>query len=603
MTTTGTSTNTKAKYSAVWGFLARRVTALWLLATLLSLAPLQAASKLAPELERLDSNATVDVIVQYENTPTGEDHNRVRQLGGTLHHELGVVKGAHYTVPAAALQSLANDPSVASIHPDRKLAATTTSINTIDYGWMDMLGLNSPSAKAAYDGTGIGVAVIDSGINSSSDLDGYSSGSQVVYNQSFVPGDSSTGDAFGHGTHVAGLVAGNGSHSSGFGATYTIRGIAPNANLINLRVLDANGNGTDSSVIAAIQKAISLKQQYNIRVINLSLGRPVAESYVNDPLCQAVQQAWQAGIVVVVAAGNQGRNNTVNTQGYGTITVPGNSPYAITVGAMNTEGTLTRSDDQMASYSSKGPTLLDHVVKPDLVAPGNRVLSLRVPGSTLDQLYPQNEISSSLYSRLPGFYSFYFELSGTSMATPMVSGGAALLLQQNPNLTPDQVKARLMKTASKSFPAASCPSGKTCPNLASESTTATDPTTNTTYTTYYDIFTVGAGYLDINAALNSQDVAPPNTSALSPTVSYNSKTGAVSLVNGSSIVWGSSSTWATSIVWGSSVLSGSSIVWGSSIIWGTAAPQDLSIVWGSSIVWGTGTAAAESAILAVNGDQ
>src|SRR3984893_15116553 len=110
--------------------------------------------------------------------------------------------------------------------------------------------------------------------------------------------------------------------------------------------------------------------------MNFSIGRPVTASYQNDPLCQAVQRAWEAGMVVVVAAGNNGRDNSQGTNGYGTITAPGNSPYVITVGAMNTLGTLTSTDDKITSYSSKGPTAIDHVVKPDLVAPGNHILSL-----------------------------------------------------------------------------------------------------------------------------------------------------------------------------------------------------------------------------------
>ena len=170
-------------------------------------------------------------------------------------------------------------------------------------------------------------------------------------------------------------------------------------------LLDSTGSSTDSIVIAAIQRAIQLKRQYNIRVINLSLGRPVFESYTVDPLCQAVEAAWNAGIVVVVAAGNDGRDNSQNTDGYATITAPGNDPYVITVGAMKTENTATRSDDLIASYSSKGPTLLDQVVKPDLVAPGNLIVSVLGDG-TLPQEYPQNITDQN-----------YFILSGTSMAT------------------------------------------------------------------------------------------------------------------------------------------------------------------------------------------
>src|SRR5205823_10182083 len=174
---------------------------------------------------------------------------------------------------------------------------------------------------------------------------------RVVYGESFVPGDSSTLDAYGHGTHVAGIVASNGA-SANYMNLYS--GIAPGANIVDLRVLDANGAGTDSAVIAAIQRAIALKAQYNIRVINLSLGRGVYESYKLDPLCQAVEQAWKAGIAVVVAAGNDGRDNTIGTKGYGTINAPGNDPYVITVGATKTSENVLRINDTIASYSSKG---------------------------------------------------------------------------------------------------------------------------------------------------------------------------------------------------------------------------------------------------------
>ena len=173
--------------------------------------------------------------------------------------------------------------------------------------------------------------------------------------------------------------------------------------------------------------------------------------------------------VVVVAAGNDGRDNSVGENGYGTINSPGNDPYVITVGAMKTEGTITRSDDLIASYSSKGPTLYDHYSKPDLVAPGNLVVSTLPPGMTLANLYPQNTVTGN-----------YFMLSGTSMATPVVSAAAALLLQQNSKWNPDQVKARLMETATKNFPVSSI---------------AVDLTTGVSYVSYYDTYTVGAGYL------------------------------------------------------------------------------------------------------------
>src|SRR5438445_680916 len=215
-----------------------------------------------------------------------------------------------------------------------------------------------------YDGTGVGVAVIDSGVNTINDLGApATSHTRVVYSANFDTSSSTTSDSYGHGTHVAGIIAGNAASSSCGNCDVPIRGIAPNANIVNLRVLDANGQATDSEVIAAIQQAISLKDTYNIRVINLSLGRGVFESYTTDPLCQAVEQAWNAGIVTVVAGGNYGRDNSNNNNGYGTITAPGNDPYVITVGAMKTMGTKDRADDLIATYSSKGPSMLDHVVK------------------------------------------------------------------------------------------------------------------------------------------------------------------------------------------------------------------------------------------------
>ena len=171
-----------------------------------------------------------------------------------------------------------------------------------------LLTLNAQFASGlGYDGTGIGVAVIDSGISDIPDLHGQTY--RVVYSQDFT-GKNSPVDEYAHGTHVAGIIGGNGKNSTGSNYPPTIRGLAQNVSLINLKVLDKNGVGTDSAVISAIQTAINLKSKYNIRVINLSLGRPVYESAALDPLCQAVEHAWKAGIVVVVAAGNEGRNNS-----------------------------------------------------------------------------------------------------------------------------------------------------------------------------------------------------------------------------------------------------------------------------------------------------
>ncbi|HEX9224519.1 MAG TPA: S8 family peptidase, partial [Candidatus Acidoferrales bacterium] len=521
------------------------------------------------------NGARVDVIIQFNETPTEAHHQKVQNQGGVLKTKLDFIKGAHYSVPVHSLPALEDDPDIAYISPNRPLSGTSTS--KLDY---TPETVNAPVAWQQWglDGTGVGVAVIDSGVYPVGDLYWYNPltgayGLRIVYSQSFVPGTTDASDYYGHGTHVAGIVASAGWFSWGNHYTHTFKGIAPNANLINLRALDQNGAGTDSSVIAAIQAAISLKSTYNIRVINLSLGRQVYESYTLDPLCQAVEAAWNAGIVVVAAAGNQGRNNSADTDGYGTIAAPGNDPYVITVGAMKTASTPTRTDDTIASYSSKGPTAFDQVVKPDIVAPGNQVVSLLSPNSQLPKTYSAVDVYLPEYvakTNKNNVSQNYMRLSGTSMATPVVSGAAALLLQQNPNLTPDQVKARLMKTASKNFPVDS---------------TTTDPTTGITYTDYYDIFTIGAGYLDIAAALSSNDLA--DASAVSPTASFDPTTQSVYLVTGTSVVWGSDAVWDTSAVWGTNVfVNGTAVLWGSSVCWGSSTSSGFSVVWGTGVVWG-----------------
>jgi serine protease AprX len=568
--------------SAAWGkrFL--------LLCTVILSASLAFAGsrKMAKDLEGKNASDQVDVIVQFTQAPTARHHQKVLNRGGKLRQELGLVKSGAYTVPASALTDLAADPDVAYISPDRPVQGTLDSAAP---------AINAPySWNLGYDGTGIGIAVVDSGVYAQYDLM-RTKNKRIVYSQNFVPGSSSTDDLYGHGTHVAVIAAGSGDASACSNCTKLIRGIAPNANIINLRVLDQNGVGTDSTVISAIQRAIDLKSTYNIRVINLSLGRPVYESYKLDPLCQAVEAAWKAGIVVVVAAGNEGRNNTANTYGYGTISAPGNDPYAITVGAMKAMGTPDRGDDLIASYSSKGPTLFDHVVKPDLVAPGNRIDAGLAANGSLGQNYPENIIPQNYFQPSAGSTnSVYFTLSGTSMATPMVSGAVADMLEKDSSLTPDQVKARLMKTAYKTFPRYS---------------TTTDPVTGISYTSQYDMFTVGAGYLDIQAALSNTDLAPTTAgSALSPTVTKDAS-GNIVLVNGSSVIWGGSVMWGTSVVWGTSVLwgtnvSGQSVLWGSSVCWGSSTTQGYSVLWGSSVVWGTSSSpAGEATATAIKGEN
>jgi serine protease AprX len=552
---------------------ATHCSSLWLVLILASTA-FANNSKISPDLQLLLANPSnkVNVIVQYNSPPQtcsarslvgGAVCTTVSLPSGVVNVVFTLINAVAGTMAAGDVVALSNQPNVTYISPNRSVGAT------LDYSTS---AVNAPIAwDSGWDGTGVGVAVIDSGIYSHPDLlSAWNRQSRVVYRQSFIGGVQA--DDFGHGTHVAGIVAGTGASSNVPGSSHVLRGIAPNANLLDLRVLDQNGNSSDSVVISALETAVQLKAIYNVRVINLSLGRPFYESCTLDPLCQAVEAVWNDGIVVVAAAGNLGRN------GYATVLCPGNSPHAITVGAMKTLETYSRNDDLIASYSSKGPTYIDNTVKPDIVAPGNLVVSLLAPGSTLANTYPGNVVGPSYYSSTGTGPAEYLRLSGTSMATPVVSGAVALMLQENPTLTPDIVKARLMKTAGKTFPVSS---------------TATDPTTGDTYTSYYDVFTVGAGYVDIAAALTNY--GEPYLSSVSPSSSYNpaSQTGSFVLPPTSNWKW--LPRWSTAEVWGTTVLPndgtsiwnapaawGSSGSWGTSIVWGTNGPSDTSIVWGTS---------------------
>src|SRR2546428_66224 len=226
----------------------------------------------------------------------------------------------------------------------------------------------------------------------------------------FVNGRALPYDDNGHGTHVAGIIAGNGYDSRGEKS-----GIAPEATIVSLKVLNAEGKGTISSIIAALNWVAANGAAYNIRVVNMSVGAGVYESYWTDPLTLAAKAVTDKGITVVTAAGNLGKNAQGHLQ-YGGITAPGNAPWVLTVGASSTIGTFTRTDDQMAAYSSSGPTKIHFEAQPDLVAPGTGTVSLAVPGSTV---YTTKAAYLPDGTRLLGPKP-YLPLSGTSMAAPAV---------------------------------------------------------------------------------------------------------------------------------------------------------------------------------------
>jgi serine protease AprX len=310
-------------------------------------------------------------------------------------------------------------------------------------------------------GSGVTVAVIDSGIESHHPDFSTGSSSRVIASLEF--GSSNTnGDSYGHGTHVAGIIGGNGSAANG-----KYPGMAPGVNLLNVKVTDDYGMTYESDVVEAMQWVYNNRNTYNIRVVNISLNSTVAQSYHSSPLAAAAEILWFNGIVVVVAAGNNGTAN-----GPSVIYPPANDPFVITVGATEDKSTVSIGDDTMAVFSAYGVTE-DGFAKPDLVAPGRNVVApLGGVTNSIYQLHPLHRVND-----------YYFRMSGTSMSAAVVSGAVALLLQDEPNLTPDQVKYRLMYSANRN-------------------------------NWNYDDNKAGAGYLDADQAVQGSTTQNANTGIL-----------------------------------------------------------------------------------------
>jgi serine protease AprX len=375
----------------------------------------------APEV-RLDRPARV--IVQAHDVAAVEA--LVARLGGRIGRRLGG-EAVVAEVPEAALPRLESDSAVRALSPDRPIRRALDRTSAA-------IGAQWVTTNLGFDGTGVGVAIIDSGVTPAHDDLG---ANQVVHFVDFVEFQPQPHDLYGHGTHVAGIIAGSGHDSGG-----ARRGIAPGAHLVVLKTLDDQGEGFISDAIAAMDYVIEHRAAYNIRVINLSVAAGVYESYRTDPLTLAAERAVDAGIVVVTAAGNHGRSATGQLQ-YGGITSPGNAPWVLTVGAADHQGTADRADDTVAPFSSLGPSPIDGVVKPDLVAPGVGIESLADSGTTLYT----NRPDARVWGTVPTTTEPYLRLSGTSMAAPVVTGTVALMLEANPALTPEAVKAILRVSA------------------------------------------------------------------------------------------------------------------------------------------------------------
>jgi serine protease AprX len=349
----------------------------------------------------------------------------VRQLltegGARITSEHPSIDGLVADIPAAALEDLARNDDVMSISSDAVVTASQRFGRAAPGRWSDgtagflrsTLGLDEHSPT----GSGVGVALIDSGVAPTADLVGRIRGFFDLTGGAMR--DAAPYDDYGHGTHVAGLIAGKGVLSAG-----QYEGVAPGVRLTVFKVLDATGQGRTSDVVRAIEYIVENRARLRVDVINLSIGHPIYEPAESDPLVQVIEQATRAGLVVVAAAGNCGINPVTGEPGYAGVTSPGNAPSAITVGALLTQGTVPRSDDEVAAFSSRGPTWYDAFAKPDIVAPGDRLVSIGVPGSTLYEDYPSLRVEG----RGAGTY---LRLSGTSMATAVTTGVVALAIDAN----------------------------------------------------------------------------------------------------------------------------------------------------------------------------
>ena len=504
--------------------------------------------------------------------------NGIPRLTNALKGNRRFVRRLHSTinaltahVPVAELESLTKLPFVESISEDAIVRAEQTSSEGSTLRGTLGLPVQSPG------GYGVGVAVIDSGLEEGPEFAGRID-RFYDFTQDGVKSTAPT-DGYGHGTHVAGLIAGNGVLSD-----QHYRGVAPKARLIVLKVLDENGTGYTSDVIDAIEFVTRNKSWLDVDIINLSLGHPILEPAATDPLVQAVEAAVRAGIVVVAAAGNVGVSPSTGQPAYAGILSPGNAPSAITVGSARTFDTNRRSDDRVANYSSRGPTWYDGSAKPDLVAPGHGLVAAAAKSSMLYMNHPALRVDDA-----------YLRLNGTSMATAVVSGTAALILQANPRLTPNAVKAILQFTAlpvrddqGAQYDALTQGTGSVNAAGAIEVAAHIDSrkaVSSWWLTTTLDPWTV----IDGQAVSWAESIVWGDAVSFGPVLSVNQAAWSENIVwgSGENIVWGSSDNivWGSNIVWGNSIVwaSDDNIVWGSNIVWGITL---LGSVYGTSITWG-----------------
>jgi serine protease AprX len=358
----------------------------------------------------------------------------VTSVGGSVERQFQIIPAVSAKVPVSSLPELSSDSSVAFVSLDAPVVAAGNAVSAAKLETAYPGAVGAPAAWSfGYDGTGIGVAVVDTGITGSADfvgnaavvnngINGSQGGNRIVANVAVNASATTTYDGFGHGTHIAGIVGDDGSLLSG-----KYIGIAPGANLINVKTSDDTGAASLGDVIAGMEFVYTNAAAYNIKVVNLSLNSTVAQSYKTDPLCAAAEALWFKGVFVVAAVGNGGANSV----GY----CPGNDPFVMTVGGFDDRGTNNTADDVLASWSGYGTTQ-DGFTKPELLTPGANIISDMDSQSLLYQQHPTHVVDQ-----------YYFAMSGTSMSAGVMSGVAALAFQAHPTWTPGQMKCTLINTS------------------------------------------------------------------------------------------------------------------------------------------------------------
>lgn len=358
-------------------------------------------------LAESDSEATLGTVVV--TGPSVEAAARqVRLARGSVTAELAIVDGVVAELPQGA-----DLPRGYSIVPDRSVSFASDSPSEVTKAaWVrQTLGL----PPAGDEGAGVTVALVDTGVADVEDLSGRLDHIDVT--------GTGPGDGYGHGTYLAGVMAGSGAASGG-----RYQGVAPQARILDVKVADRTGVTSLSLVLEGLQRVSDTAKQYGTRVVNLSLASYSPMPYQVDPLNQALRSLWHRGLTVVVASGNDG------PQG-GTVASPGNDPTLLTVGGLSDAYSASRADDSVAAFSGRGPTN-QGVLKPDLVAPGSDVVGLRSRGSSVDVRYPQARVDDN-----------HVRASGTSASAAVASAAVAGILSTNPDLRPDQIKYLVTETA------------------------------------------------------------------------------------------------------------------------------------------------------------